>query len=127
MSRDDRSRALLVAVLAPMAVVHTVRPATFDDAVPEWLPGPPVAWHGTAGALEGVAAALLARRATARLGGWLAFAIFLVVWVAHVEDVRLGRFSIAADAPNPTLLAWLRLVAQLPLLRHAWRVAHAEG
>lgn len=111
--------------LGAMAAVHVAMPEPFEAMIPAEL-GDPQPWHWAAIAAEGTSAALLARRKTARLGGWLAFMTFAGVWVAHFEDVRQGGIGAAPGFLGSRAVALVRVALQIPLLMWAWRIAHDD-
>ena len=118
----------LAGLLGGMAVLHVVQPEPFEQMIPDWLPGDPTGWNLAATAAEGTSAVLLANRRTSRLGGWLAAATFLGVWVGNIEQARLGH-GVAPGAEGPlgsNTAAWIRLPFQLPLIWASWRVARED-
>jgi len=121
----DRIRVAMALALGGMAAVHLAMPEPFEQMIPAEL-GNPQAWNWLATAAEATSAVLLARRSTARLGGWLAFMTFLVVWVAHFEDVRQGGIAAGPGLLGTRTVAVARVALQVPLLMWAWRIAHDE-
>ena len=118
----------LAGLLGGMAVLHVVQHEPFEAMIPDWLPGEPGAWNLVATVAEGGSAALLSRRRTARAGGLAAAATFLAVWVANIEQARLGH-GVAPGAEGflgTNAAAWLRLPLQLPLVWASLRVAREE-
>lgn len=122
-----RLRWAMAGLLALTTAAHVARPRAFDVVVPRWLPGPARAWNAAATLTEAGAAVLLARRATARAGGAVAFTTLAVVYVANVDA--------ALRDGTPGLRGWLgsrqaailRLPLQIPLLWAAWRILAADG
>lgn len=92
-------------------------PQGFDDIVPKAL-GNKRAWTYASGVAEFVGAALLSRQKTAKLGGYYAAALFVVVFPANVY---------AAVKPIPPfdnpILGYGRLPLQIPLVLWALRIA----
>lgn len=116
-SRERLTRFGLAGLLTLAGVAHFVAPKGFDDIVPSWL-GNARAWTVVSGLAELTGAALLARRATARLGGWWAAALFVLVFPANIYA--------AVKPVEPFDNPWLgygRLPLQIPLVLWALRVA----
>ncbi len=120
---DRALRLGLAAVLGGMTVLHLVEADTFEAMVPTWLPGSPTTWNLLATAGEGASAALLARRATARTGGYVAAATFVGVFVANVEAARTGGYPMFSGWFSTRTAAIVRLPLQVPLVLAALRVA----
>jgi uncharacterized membrane protein len=125
-SREPRgqrvARYALALLLGAAAVGHVARPAFFEGLVPGWMPGDPSVWNLASGAAEGVAALLLLRRSTSRLGGLLAFLTLLAVFPANLDAaLRDGTPGLTGFAGTREA-AWLRLPLQLPPLWAAWWV-----
>lgn len=118
----NRIRIGLALGLGGMAVLHLAQPQFFEPLIPAEL-GDPQKWNVAATIAEGASAVLLARRRTARLGGILAFATFLVIWVGNFESVRQGGIEGAPGIVGTRAFAIARLPLQLPLLWFAWRIA----
>lgn len=118
-----RIRRGLALLLGGVAAAHLAVPAAFEAQIPEWVPGPASAWNLGSAVAEGVCAALLARRSTARAGGICAFVTFLVVWVANIQAAVAGGYPFLPAPWDSPAAAWLRVPLQLPLLWWAWRVA----
>jgi uncharacterized membrane protein len=116
-TRSDRAALSLAALLALTTTAHLVRPHTFDEAVPDWLPGRKVDWEIGSGFAELGCAALLAYPRTRRLGGYAAAALFVAVFPGNVAMVAKAR------TPRARLATLLRLPMQIPLVWWAWRVA----
>jgi uncharacterized membrane protein len=116
-ARSDRSAVALAALLATTTTVHFVAPHTFDDAVPDWLPGRKWDWEIGSGFAELACAVLLAHPRTRRLGGYAAAALFVAVFPGNVAMVPEAR------TPQARVITLLRLPLQIPLVWWAWRVA----
>jgi uncharacterized membrane protein len=113
------SRLALAGLLAVAGTAHFLAPKGFDDIVPDSL-GNPRAWTVVSGIAELTGAVLVARRRTARLGGWWAAILFVLVFPANVYA--------AVKPVEPFDNPWLgygRLPLQIPLVLWAWR--HARG
>ena len=121
--RDDLLRRGLALFLAGTTAAHVLRPEWFVPMIPAWVPGDTDVVHAAATVAEGTAAALLARRSTARLGGWAAAAVFVGVFPANVQAVVDGGYAAAPGWLATRTAAVLRLPLQLPLVLAAVRVA----
>ncbi|GAC51695.1 hypothetical protein GOAMI_03_00810 [Gordonia amicalis NBRC 100051 = JCM 11271] len=128
-SRRDRSRFSPAQLARGMAVMllgigalHFVAPKPFDEIIPEEIPGDPRTLTYLSGVAEiGLGAGLLVPR-TRRLSGALAALLFLAVYPANLNMVRLWW-----DKPLPYRVAALaRLPFQFPMIWAAIRVAR-EG
>lgn len=116
------ARYALAALLGVAAVGHVVRPGLFEGMVPPWVPGDPSFWNLSSGAAEAVAAGLLLRRSTSRLGGLLALLTLLAVFPANIDAaLRDGTPGLSGFAGTREA-AWLRLPFQVPPLAAAWWV-----
>jgi uncharacterized membrane protein len=113
----DRAALALAALLATTTAVHFVAPQTFDDAVPDWLPGRKRDWEIGSGCAELACAVLLAFPRTRRLGGYAAAALFVAVFPGNLAMVP------TASTPRARVVTLLRLPLQIPLVWWAWRVA----
>lgn len=120
---ERRSRRLLAGGLGAMAVLHVVAPRPFEAMIPSWLPGDRRVWNLAAAAAEGTSATLLAREATAGVGGRAAFATFAGVWTANVQAAVDGGYRGVPGWAGSAQAAWLRVPLQLPLLWWAARIA----
>jgi uncharacterized membrane protein len=118
-SAPGRTRAVRMgAMLLGIGTLHFVAPKPFDDIVPAELPGSPRFYTYASGVAElGVGASLLVPR-TRRLGGLAAAALFLSVFPANINMVRLWW-----GKPWPMrLLAIARLPLQIPMVVQALKV-----
>lgn len=109
-----RTRIALAGLLVVMGVLHFVVPRPFERIIPKALPAPLTLVH-LSGLAELAAGGLLARARTARAGGHLAAAVFVLVFP--------GNIQMAIDQPNAFTLA--RLPLQIPLVLAALAVARA--
>jgi uncharacterized membrane protein len=113
----------LAAFLTSSGVVHFMRPTTFTDLVPSWMPGTAHQVVYVSGAAELAVAALVANRKTRKLGGQAAAALFVGVFP--------GNLKMAVDgSKGPKVMKYLsyaRLPLQLPLIWWARKVAGASG
>ena len=95
--------------------IHLAAPGVFEPIVPGWAGNArTVVW--LSGAAELLAAALLARRHTARVGAWYTVVLLVVVWPANIKMALDGG-----------VLAWLRVPLQAPLIWWAVRVGRSAG
>ena len=104
--------------LIAMGIGHFLVPKPFDAIVPEELPGSPRAYTYASGVAEvGTGVLLLAPR-TRRLGALTAVALFLGVFPANLNMVRLWW-----DKPLPMRIAAIaRLPLQIPMIVQALRI-----
>ncbi|ORA56116.1 hypothetical protein [Mycobacteroides franklinii] len=108
----------LAAVLLGVGVVHFVAPKPFDDIVPAELPGNARFYTYASGVAELGTGALLLAPKTRRLGGTIAALLFIAVFPANVNMVRLWW-----DKPLPLKLgAIARLPLQIPMITEALKV-----
>jgi len=116
---DERARAYgLVGILTTVGITHFLAPKPFDSIVPAELPGGPRFYTYASGVAELGTAALLAAPRTRRLGATAAIALFLAVFPANVNMVRLWW-----DKPWPMRLgAIARLPLQIPMITTANKV-----
>ncbi len=119
----DRLRICLAVGLGGMTLLHVLRPEPFVEMVPTWLPGDRELLHGAATVAEGLSAALLSRRRTAGIGGWLAAATFVAVFPANIDAVLRGGYEAAPGLLSSRAAAIARLPLQLPLVAAAVTVA----
>jgi uncharacterized membrane protein len=103
------------AMLVGMAVLHFVAPKPFDRIVPAELPGGARFYTLASGVAEGATGAMLLAPRTRRLGALAAVALFIGVFPANVNMVRLwwGKGWPARIA------AIARLPLQVPMLTRA--------
>jgi len=108
----------MAAMLIGIGAGHFLAPKPFDTIVPAELPGSPRAYTYASGVAEvGIGAMLLAPR-TRRAGALAAVALFLAVYPANVNMVRLWW-----DKGWPARIAALaRLPFQAPMIVQALRI-----
>jgi uncharacterized membrane protein len=115
----SRTAALrLAALLLGSGVLHFAAPKPYDSIVPAELPGGARFYTYASGVAELVAGALLLPRRTRRCGGLAAAAVFVAVFPANLNLVRLWwakplAYRIGAIA---------RLPLQIPMVTAALRV-----
>ncbi|MGI9125619.1 MAG: DoxX family protein [Mycobacterium sp.] len=115
---SQRPAYRMAAMLIGIGIGHFVKPQPFDTIVPAELPGSPRFYTLASGVAEvGVGAMLLAPK-TRRLGATAAVALFLAVFPANINMVRLWW-----DKPLPMKAAALaRLPLQFPMITQALKV-----
>ena len=118
----DAGRTLafrVAALLFGIGTLHFVAPKPFDEIIPAELPGSPRFYTYASGVAElGVGAALLPLQ-TRRLAAFAAAALFLAVFPANVNMVRLWW-----DKPWPMrIVALARLPLQIPMITTALKIA----
>ncbi|MDT5011520.1 MAG: hypothetical protein QOH57_3137 [Mycobacterium sp.] len=110
------------AMLLGMGALHFVAPKPFDGIVPTELPGTPRFYTYASGVAEVATGALLLTPRTRRFGGLAAVALFLSVFPANVNMVRLWW-----DKGWPARVAAIaRLPLQVPMIAQALKVWRAE-
>jgi uncharacterized membrane protein len=106
------------AWLVGMGVLHFVAPKAFDSIVPAELPGSARFYTLASGVGEAATGALLLVPRTRRLGALAAVALFISVFPANVNSVRLWW-----DKGWPVRIAAIaRLPMQFPMITSALRV-----
>jgi uncharacterized membrane protein len=95
------------AMLMGMGTLHFVAPKPFDDIVPSELPGSARFYTYASGVGELATGALLLAPRTRKLGALAAVALFLAVFPANVNMVRLWK--------EKPLIMRLGAIARLPL------------
>ena len=111
----------MAAMLIGIGVGHFLAPKPFDTIVPAELPGSPRFYTYASGVAEvGVGALLLAPR-TRRFGAAAAVALFLAVYPANINMVRLWW-----DKGWPARIAAMaRLPLQIPMITTALKIRRA--
>ncbi len=108
----------LAALLLGMGVLHFAAPKPFDTIVPTELPGTPRFYTYASGVGELATGALLAAPRTRRLGALAAVTLFVAVFPANVNMVRLWW-----NKPWPMRIgAIARLPLQIPMVTSALKV-----
>ena len=108
----------LAALLLGMGVLHFAAPKPFDTVIPAELPGSPRFYTYASGVGELASGALLAAPRTRRLGGLAAVALFIAVFPANLNMVRLWWGK--SWAVRIGTIA--RLPLQIPLISWALRI-----
>lgn len=116
----DRIAKALSGLLLVAGVLHFVAPKPFDSIVPKEIPADPrLLTYGSGAAELAIGAGLLPQR-TRRTAAAAAAALFIAVFPANVNMVRLW----VDKSPLLKAIAWLRLPLQIPLIVGAilvWR------
>ncbi|MCH5644687.1 MauE/DoxX family redox-associated membrane protein [Gordonia sp. ABSL49_1] len=117
---EQLARAL-AGMLMTIGVLHFVAPKPFDEIIPEEIPADPRTLTYASGVAEvAIGAGLLAPQ-TRKASGWLAAALFLAVYPANINMVRLWW-----DKPLPyKVIAIARLPFQIPMIVAALKVARS--
>jgi uncharacterized membrane protein len=105
----------IAALLISVGTTHFLAPKSFDAVVPAELPGNPRLYTYASGAAEITTGALLLARRTRRVAALAAAALFIAVFPANINMVRLWW-----DKPWPMRIAALaRLPLQIPMIHEA--------
>ncbi len=113
------SRAYRMAAgLLGIGTLHFVAPEPFDGIIPEELPGSPRFYTYASGVAEIGVAGLLLSPKTRRFGALAAVALFLAVYPANINMVRLWSKDPAKSLPM-RLIAIARLPLQIPMIVEA--------
>jgi len=108
----DVVRLTVAGLFAASGVLHLVKPAAFDDFMPDWIPAP-VAVNAVAGVVElACAYGLVTRRSWA---GPASAVALLAVWPSNLQ------FAVSATQDDgftsaKSLIAWARMPLQLPMI-----------
>lgn len=111
----------MAAGLLGIGTLHFLAPKPFDTIVPAELPGSARFYTYASGVAELGVAGLLAAPQTRRLGALAAIALFIAVYPANVNMVRLWLRDPGKSLPM-RLVAIARLPLQLPMIVEAWRI-----
>ena len=105
-------------MLLGVGTLHFVAPKAFDDIVPVELPGSQRFYTYSSGVAELTTGALLLAPRTRKVGALAAIAVFLGVYPANINMVRLWK-----DKPLIMRLgAIARLPLQIPMITQAFKV-----
>jgi len=108
----------LAALLLGSGVLHFVMPKPYDTIVPSELPGSQRFYTYASGIAELASGALLLSPRTRKLGGLSAVAVFVGVFPANLNLIRLWK-----DKPLIMRLgAIARLPLQIPMITEAYKV-----
>jgi len=109
----------IAALLLGVGTTHFLAPKQFDGIIPAELPGSPRFYTYASGVAEVTIGALLLARRTRRNAALAAVALFLGVFPANVNMVRLWW-----DKPWPMrIVALARLPLQIPMITEALKVS----
>ncbi|BDX33785.1 membrane protein [Mycobacterium antarcticum] len=106
------------AMLVGMGVLHFVAPKPFDTIVPAELPGSARFYTLASGVAEAATGALLLTPRTRRIGALAAIALYLAVFPANINSVRV-LWNKGWAARIGTIA---RLPLQIPMITRALRV-----
>ena len=105
-------------MLLGVGTTHFLMPKPFDDIVPAELPGSARFYTYASGVAEVTTGALLLSPRTRKVGALVAIAVFLGVYPANINMVRLWK-----DKPLIMRLgAIARLPLQIPMITQAFKV-----
>jgi uncharacterized membrane protein len=108
----------IAAMLIGVGTTHFLAPKPFDTIVPAELPGAPRLYTYASGVAEVATGALLLTQRTRRFAALAAAALFVAVFPANINMVRLWW-----DKPWPMRIAALaRLPLQIPMITAALKV-----
>jgi uncharacterized membrane protein len=108
----------IAALLLGVGTTHFLAPKQFDGIIPAELPGSPRFYTYASGVAEVTIGALLLARRTRRNAALAAVALFLAVFPANVNMVRLWW-----DKPWPMrIVALARLPLQIPMITQALKI-----
>jgi uncharacterized membrane protein len=108
----------MAALLLGVGTTHFLAPQPFDTIIPAELPGSPRLYTYASGVAEVTIGGLLLARRTRRFAALAAIALFVAVFPANVNMVRLWW-----DKPWPMRIAALaRLPLQIPMITAALKV-----
>lgn len=121
-SQQPATRAYrTAATLLGIGALHFIAPKPFDTIVPAELPGSARTYTYASGVAEiGIGGMLLAPR-TRRLGALAAVALYLSVFPANVNMVRLWFRDPTKSLPM-RLVAIARLPMQIPMITQALKI-----
>ncbi|MFT4127239.1 MAG: hypothetical protein QM662_13555 [Gordonia sp. (in: high G+C Gram-positive bacteria)] len=112
----------LAGMLLTMGTLHFLAPKPFDAIIPKEIPADPRTLTYASGVAEVAIGAGLLIPATRRSAGAAAAALFVAVFPANLNTVRLWW-----DKPLPyQIIAIGRLPLQIPMIMAAWRVFRAS-
>jgi uncharacterized membrane protein len=115
---SQRPAQRMGAMLVGMGILHFVAPKPFDTIVPAELPGSARLYTLASGVGEAATGAMLLVPRTRRLGALAAVALFLAVFPANVNTVRLWW----SKGWPVRIGAIARLPLQYPMITGALRI-----
>ncbi len=108
-------------MLIGIGVLHFAAPKPFDSIVPAELPGEPRFYTHASGVGEILTGALLLTPRTRKLGALAAVALYISVFPANVNMVRLWFKDPAKSLPM-RIAAIARLPMQIPMITQALKI-----
>ncbi|MGV0791580.1 DoxX family protein [Mycolicibacterium sp. XJ1819] len=111
----------MAAMLLGIGSLHFLAPKPFDEIVPAELPGSARLYTYASGVAELAVGALLLVRRTRRIGALAAAALFVSVFPANVNMVRLWFRDPAKSLPM-RIVAIARLPLQIPMIVEALKI-----
>ena len=118
---SQRPAQRMGAMLIGMGALHFVAPKPFDTIVPAELPGTARFYTHASGVAEVTTGALLLVPRTRRIGAAAAVALYLAVFPANINMVRLWFRDPAKPLPM-RIGAIARLPLQIPMVMQASKV-----
>jgi uncharacterized membrane protein len=106
------------AMLIGMGVLHFAAPKPFDQIVPAELPGSPRFYTLASGVAEAATGALLLVPRTRRMGAIAAITLFIAVFPANVNCIRLWW----SKGWPARIGAIVRLPLQIPMITQARKI-----
>ena len=107
--------------LVGMGVLHFAAPKPFDTVVPEELPGSARFYTLASGVAEAAVGGMLIAPKTRKVGALAAIALFLGVFPANVNMVRLWFRDPAKSLPL-RIRSIARLPLQVPMITQAYKI-----
>ena len=101
---------IVAALFTASGFIHLAHPSIFTPLVPHVLPYPTELVYGS-GVAELICAVGLWRRD--RWAGIASAALLAIIWPANLQAAITAQYS---DDPTTTVLTWIRLPLQIPLI-----------
>ncbi|KAA8939238.1 hypothetical protein [Mycobacterium sp.] len=115
---DQAPAYRMATLLIGIGITHLLAPKPFDAIVPVELPGSQRFYTYTSGIAEVITGTLLLSKSSRRFGALMAAALFVAVFPANLNMVRLWW-----GKPWPMrLIALARLPLQIPMVTSALRI-----
>lgn len=119
----NRKAGLLAVVMIAAGALHFISPRPYDAIIPRVFPAEarrPLTY--ASGAAEIVCGVLLLIPSTRALGGKLTALVLVAVLPANVDAALRGGYPVLNGFWGTSLVAWLRVPLQIPLIMWAWSV-----
>jgi uncharacterized membrane protein len=116
------SAAGLAAIFAGSAVIHLLKPDFYEPLIPEPL-GSPRAWVWGSGIAELALAGLLLDKRRRKFAGLASAALLVGVFPANIKMALDGGAQDLDGLAGSSLLAYLRLPLQVPMVWWALNIA----